>query len=212
VRVLYFGTVIAAYSMKEEFSEGIDMKRLAVFLIFAVPMLARADLIIDTNATWDGSVNFGWLGSGQTLTVDATDNFFEDIGFYFDQASWGQTFDFFIFDALNGGNTLFSTSFVVGSGINVIDIGQAFAAGSTIFVQMDYNGFSGATAHFSYIDGYAGGQSLFGAVGSMDGSYVGLDHRFIANFSAAAVPEPGTLALFGIGLLGIGAARRRKKA
>lgn len=28
----------------------------------------------------------------------------------------------------------------------------------------------------------------------------------------AAVPEPGTLALFGIGLLGLGAARRRKKA
>jgi hypothetical protein len=30
-------------------------------------------------------------------------------------------------------------------------------------------------------------------------------------FDAAQVPEPGTLALFGIGLLGMGLARRKKK-
>jgi len=182
---------------------------LALVAVLLSPMAAHADLIIDTNATWDGGVNSGWLGSGQTLTVDATDNFFEDIGFYFDEASWGQTFDFAIFDALNGGNTLFSTNFAVGSGINVIDVSQAFAAGSTIYVQMDYRGFNGLTAHFSYIDGYAGGHSLFGSIGSMNGTYTTLDHRFIANFSA--VPEPGTLALFGIGLLGMGLARRKKK-
>jgi len=32
------------------------------------------------------------------------------------------------------------------------------------------------------------------------------------SYDAAAVPEPGTLALLGLGLLGMGAARRRKKA
>lgn len=46
--------------------------------------------------------------------------------------------------------------------------------------------------------------------GEPDGPFQFADFSY--SFAASSVPEPGTLALLGIGLLGMGAARRRKKA
>ena len=190
------------------------MKKLIQSLAFSAITLASLEvsaLVIDTNPGWDGSVNSGWLGSGQSLTVDLTENVFDSIGFYFDTASWGRTFDFYVSDALNGGNILYSTAFTVTDGINLFNINQAMTPGSTIYALIDYRGFSGATAHFSYTDSYAGGNSSFGAVGSQV-SYVGLDHRFIATFSdALSVSEPHTLALLSLGLVGIGLFSKRRK-
>lgn len=40
----------------------------------------------------------------------------------------------------------------------------------------------------------------------------GMSNNYTVTFDVTSVPEPGTLALLGIGLLGMGAARRRKKA
>jgi len=42
-------------------------------------------------------------------------------------------------------------------------------------------------------------------------SFSGDNYYSDVTWTTTAVPEPGTLALFGIGLLGMGAARRRKK-
>ena len=50
----------------------------------------------------------------------------------------------------------------------------------------------------------------FAAGGSGNGSNAFVTDNIV--LGAATVPEPGTLALLGIGLLGMGAARRRKKA
>ncbi len=182
--------------------------------MLSVGMLGSASaLTIDTNAGWDGSTNSGWYGSGQSLSVDSIENHFDSIGFYFDIDSYGNTFDFILSDQLNGGGTLFSTSFVVSNGINIIDIDLDMTANSTIFALMDYNGFNGRTAQFSFTDSYAGGNSSFGPIGSQS-DYKGLDHRFIAEFSsgANAVPEPGTMLLMGTGLLGlVGYSRKRIK-
>ena len=165
-------------------------------------------LTIDTSGTWTGSVNDNWEGSGQSLTVDVTENFFESFSVYVHQDSNGKLFDVQVSDALNGGNILFSTSKVVTTGLNTIDINQAFAAGSTIFVQFDYNGFTGRTLHFQG-DVYGGGNSSFLRAGIQE-NWASLDHRFIAVFSSnVAVPESGaSLGLAGLDIASLVALRR----
>jgi len=174
---------------------------------------ASAATTIDTTGTWDGSINNGWYGSGQSLTVGAVDNTLDSISFYFDAASNGKTFNFTVGDALTGGTTFFSTSVLISTGINTINVGASLLAGSTIYALFDYGGFSGNTAKFSYTDGYAGGQSLFYS-SLWDSSYTGLDHKFIAKFSGGvnAVPIPAALFMLAPALLGFMGLRRKAKS
>lgn len=185
---------------------------MSVAFIGLLPVASQA-AVIDTSALWDGNVNSAWAGSGQSLTVDNTDTTLDDIGFYFDEESNGLTFNFILTDALNFGNTLFSTSFVVNvAAINVIDIDLELTGGSTVWALIDYNGFTGSTAHFIFNDVYSGGNSVFGSINDMT-DFIGLDHRFIANFSndnPTAIPEPGSLALLSLSLLGLAGMRKRR--
>lgn len=196
------------------------MNKIALIALCTAGFLTAASaqaLTIDTSANWDGSINSGWYGSGQSLTVDAVENTLDDISFYFDADSAGKTFGFRLSDALAGGTDFYSTSFTVAEGINSFDIGLAFTPGSTVFALFDYNGFVGKTAHYSNQGGYAGGQSVFLDGSVWDSSHSGIDHRFIANFSegssvgAPAVPLPATLPLVA-GAFGLMALRRRRKA
>ena len=174
--------------------------------------LSAQALVIDTTATWDGNINSGWLGSGQSFTIDSTDTFFDDITFDFNSASNGLNFSFTLSDALNGGSTLFSNSFTVNNGKGFIDINTNLVGGSLVYALIDYNGYNGASAHFQAGNVYAGGVSNFGANGARSdfGAY---DHVFVANFTdgSVSVPEPSVLALVGLGIAGIGLTRRKKK-
>ncbi|MBL8820273.1 MAG: PEP-CTERM sorting domain-containing protein [Planctomyces sp.] len=185
---------------------------MATLLLGGLTQSADAAFVIDTNPTWNGRVNSGWQGSGQSMTIDAANTTFDQVTFYFDSDSNGRTFDLKIFDAMNGGTELYSTSFTALTGATTIGIGQSFVGGSQIWVEMDYRGFTGLTAHFSGINGYAGGNSVFGPIGGMT-DFATLDHRFIAEFSGgSAVPEPASLAAWSIGLVAMTFARRRRSA
>lgn len=189
------------------------MIRSTLFALATIAASAASAATIDTNPTWDGSVNDGWYGSGQSLTVDLLETQLDDISFYFDDESDGQSFGFTITDALTGGNVLFSTSFVVSSGINTFFTNLDLSPGALVYALFDYNGFTGQTAHFSYADGYAGGQSVFRFETDWDAGFTGLDHRFIANFSGPSpvpLPAAGFLLIGAIG--GLAALRRRKTA
>ena len=171
-----------------------------------------AALTIDTTSGGSTFVNNGHVVSGQSLAVDATENVLEAIGFLFGSGSLGKAFDLFIKDALNGGSTLFSSSFVVASGLNVINVNQAMTPSSVIYAVIDYNGHTTQTAVFTD-NLYSGGSSFF----SPDGGATfalnpGFDHRFVAEFSdgTTQVPVPPLLPLFAAGLVGLELMRRRR--
>lgn len=171
----------------------------------------NAATIIDHSSSWD-TVNKGWSGSGQSLTVDAIDNTLDSIGFYFAHASAGKTFNFSLSDALTGGTTFFSTSVVINAGLNTINIGTSLLAGSTIYALFDYAGFTGQTAYFNTAGNYAGGQSFFHSSGRWSDFQTDADHRFIAEFSSvSAVPIPAAAFLFAPALLGFMGLRRKAK-
>ena len=197
--------------MKKKFLVGLA----TVLFMFGVAGMASA-LTIDNHTGISGTSNAYWAGGAQSLTLDATQSHFYSIGFSFASQSWGRDFDFLLSDALHGGKNLFSTTFNVIAGINVIDINLNMTAGSTIYALVDYNGFTGRSIDITNENLYTGGNSFFYKVDTSNiVSFVETDHRFIAEFGppeTAPVPVPATILLFSTGLTGlIGTKLRRKK-
>lgn len=149
--------------------------------------------------------------------------------FFLDPGSSGDYFDFRrpgggTFSTINTqiGGYYFLDSYALGETIGISNFGNHVSTGDdwdTILVNLSTAGVWGAT-HSGYL-GFNTGAGLFGwieydfiksgalsTIEFLDGAYNDVARADI--IAGQAVPVPTTLALFGIGLAGLGLARRKK--
>ena len=183
---------------------------LALITVLLSPMAANADPI-GYNISWTGGGGYtiaGMFSFDESLLGTGVIDEGEVLSFmiegFLNNVSVG-TFDFFADGPLAGAdqfNFNFDTileSFVVG-GFSSGLMGQNWGASS--------GGSTCATTGFGFSSG-SGAQAVCVGGGIVSASFIGIGSSTLA--SARKVPEPGTLALLGIGLVGMGLTRRRKK-
>lgn len=177
----------------------------------ATAFLGLASALTTANATTIGATgatgNFtsGHTSAGQSFLVDSVDTFLETFHIWIGGGAAGQTFFLNLSSSVNG-SELFSSSFTVVGGENIITVNTNLTGGSTVWANIDYNGWNGQGVEFHSSDVYADGNAHY--TGSQ---LTGFDQRFQAVFeSTAAVPLPAAGFLL-IGAVGGLAALRRKR-
>ncbi len=194
---------------------------LLLSLLSGLSTLSHA-VVIDTSGDWSGVINDRIDQSAQTL------NFGSDVTL--DSFTWylgmAHIHTVSVVEWSGGpGAILFSTTQAWTAGPNEILPNVTLSAGTQYAIWFDYLGSILSTVHINNeVAGYSDGEWWF-----FSGSWIpriDIDLRFVANLTEAvsvpepgtrtrgprvSVPEPGTLALLGIGLAGMGLARRRKK-
>jgi len=194
---------------------------LALLAVLLSPMAANADSISAIDPVGEAAFGSGNFTVGWSFTANE-DILVTDLGYY-DRGADGLADDHLVGVWTIGGMLLGSATV---TNANVLDGLFRYASISSLLLSagMDYvigalnsNSADGYIAsvsfstpdEISFIQGrFAGGGSLAfpGSVDNTGGASI-----FGASFKFTEVPEPGTLALLGLGLAGMSITRRRKK-
>jgi hypothetical protein len=170
---------------------GADVKIVLIALILGAFAASPAEATL-----YNFTIKGGFTGSGTFTTSDTPD---VDDPTAYDVTAMTGTFNGSTIAHLDPINTLFADNVFYTSGLHVDDDGWTWRAGTR-----DYNMFlsEGIDSH-----GNATENLLIGFPGISGGS-----KKVTFTATAATVPEPAMLGVFGMGVIGLGLTRRRKSA